>query len=104
MSARSGAAFGASPTRSSPSADKLTLDIFWLKDDSLEDIDSLPEPECARRRNSREPGGGAGAVPEREGRTSGRRADGVAAVRSIWAWSNTLSLTPPPPPPLIRAR
>ncbi|WP_225204460.1 type I restriction-modification system subunit M [Novosphingobium huizhouense] len=25
--------------------DKLNLDIFWLKDDSLEDIDSLPEPE-----------------------------------------------------------
>lgn len=25
--------------------DKLNLDIFWLKDDSLEDIDSLPSPE-----------------------------------------------------------
>ncbi len=25
--------------------DKLNLDIFWMKDDSLEDIDSLPEPE-----------------------------------------------------------
>ena len=25
--------------------DRLNLDIFWLKDDSLEDIDSLPEPE-----------------------------------------------------------
>lgn len=25
--------------------DKLNLDIFWLKDDSLKDIDSLPEPE-----------------------------------------------------------
>lgn len=25
--------------------DKLNLDIFWLKDDSLEDIDSLPAPE-----------------------------------------------------------
>jgi type I restriction enzyme M protein len=25
--------------------DKLNLDIFWLRDDSLEDIDSLPEPE-----------------------------------------------------------
>jgi type I restriction enzyme M protein len=24
---------------------KLNLDIFWLKDDSLEDIDSLPEPD-----------------------------------------------------------
>ena len=24
--------------------DKLNLDIFWLKDDSLEDIDNLPEP------------------------------------------------------------
>jgi len=27
------------------SRDKLNLDIFWLKDDSLEDIDSLPEPD-----------------------------------------------------------
>ena len=25
--------------------DKLNLDLFWLKDDSLEDIDSLPEPD-----------------------------------------------------------
>src|SRR5690606_31730439 len=25
--------------------DKLNLDIFWLKEDSLEDLDSLPEPE-----------------------------------------------------------
>jgi len=25
--------------------DKLNLDLFWLKDDTLEDIDSLPEPE-----------------------------------------------------------
>ena len=25
--------------------DKLNLDIFWLKDDSLEDIDSLPTPD-----------------------------------------------------------
>ena len=25
--------------------DKLNLDIFWLKDESLEDIDSLPAPE-----------------------------------------------------------
>ncbi len=25
--------------------DKLNLDIFWLKDDSLEDIDSLPNPD-----------------------------------------------------------
>lgn len=25
--------------------DKLNLDIFWLKDDSLEDVDNLPEPD-----------------------------------------------------------
>jgi type I restriction enzyme M protein len=25
--------------------DKLNLDIFWLKDKSLEDADSLPEPD-----------------------------------------------------------
>lgn len=27
------------------SRDKLNMDIFWLKDDSLEDIDALPEPD-----------------------------------------------------------
>jgi type I restriction enzyme M protein len=25
--------------------DKLNLDIFWLKDESLEDVDSLPAPD-----------------------------------------------------------
>ncbi len=25
--------------------DKVSLDIFWLKDDSLEDTENLPEPE-----------------------------------------------------------
>jgi type I restriction enzyme M protein len=25
--------------------DKINLDIFWLKDDSLEDVENLPEPE-----------------------------------------------------------
>jgi type I restriction enzyme M protein len=25
--------------------DKLSLDIFWLKDDSLEDSDNLPDPD-----------------------------------------------------------
>ena len=24
--------------------DKVSLDIFWLKDDSLEDLDNLPDP------------------------------------------------------------
>ena len=25
--------------------DKLNLDIFWLKDESLDDVDSLPSPD-----------------------------------------------------------
>ncbi|MFW6130022.1 MAG: SAM-dependent DNA methyltransferase, partial [Atribacterota bacterium] len=25
--------------------DKVSLDIFWLRDDSLEDMENLPEPE-----------------------------------------------------------
>ena len=29
--------------------DKVSWDIFWLKDDSLEDIDSLPEPQTIAR-------------------------------------------------------
>src|ERR1043166_6225618 len=27
------------------SRDKASLDVFWLKDENLEDLDSLPEPE-----------------------------------------------------------
>lgn len=27
------------------SRDKLNMDIFWLKDDSLEDLDNLPAPD-----------------------------------------------------------
>ena len=33
--------------------DKANLDIFWLKDDSLEDADSLPAPWCSPPRSSR---------------------------------------------------
>ena len=29
--------------------DKLNLDIFWLKDESLEDSDNLPEPDVLAR-------------------------------------------------------
>jgi hypothetical protein len=29
--------------------DKASLDIFWLKDDSLEDLENLPEPEVLAR-------------------------------------------------------
>ena len=30
--------------------DKANLDIFWLKDDSLEDSENLPEPEVLARK------------------------------------------------------
>ena len=33
--------------------DKTSLDIFWLKDKSLTDLDSLPEPDDLGRRNYR---------------------------------------------------
>src|SRR5437773_3199373 len=33
--------------------DKLNLDIFWLKDESLEDSANLPDPRHHRRRNRR---------------------------------------------------
>jgi hypothetical protein len=31
--------------------DKMNLDIFWLKDKSLEDSENLPEPVFSRRRS-----------------------------------------------------
>ena len=39
--------------------DKVNLDIFWLKDESLEDSDDLPDPEEAEREQPQK----AGAVP-----------------------------------------
>ena len=63
--------------------DKLNLDIFWLKDDSLEDIDSLPEPDVLAAEIVENLEAALEAVPEREGRTGGR-ADGVAAVPKHW--------------------
>ncbi len=29
--------------------DKTSLDIFWLKDDSLDDLDNLPPPEVLQQ-------------------------------------------------------
>ena len=47
--------------------DKVSLDIFWLKDESLEDSANLPDPElagprCDRRRDRRGPAGGTRSV------------------------------------------
>ena len=36
---------GRSPTTSWSRRDKASLDIFWLRDESLEDTDNLPAPE-----------------------------------------------------------
>ena len=47
--------------------DKVSLDIFWLKDESLEDTDNLPEPGRAGARDRGEPAGGAGAVQRDRG-------------------------------------
>jgi hypothetical protein len=46
--------------------DKLNLDIFWLKDDSLEDIDSLPAPDIIAAeivRTSKPPSSNSAASP-----------------------------------------
>ena len=40
--------------------DKASLDIFWLKDDSLEDAANLPAPRRNRRRNRRGSAGCSG--------------------------------------------
>ena len=34
-----------SPTTSSSQRDKVSLDIFWLRDESLEDSANLPDPD-----------------------------------------------------------
>ena len=38
-----------SPTTSSIARDKANLDITWLRDESLEDVDNLPAPEIIAR-------------------------------------------------------
>ena len=42
--------------------DKFSLDIFWLKDDSLEDSASLPDPDVAGRGDRRRFASGAGRI------------------------------------------
>ena len=42
--------------------DKVNLDIFWLRDELLEDSANLPGPGCAGARDHGGPEGGAGAV------------------------------------------
>ena len=37
-------ASSATPTTGCTARDKTSLDLFWLRDDSLEDIDNLPPP------------------------------------------------------------
>lgn len=44
-SARRASGSSPSPTRSRPSATKVNLDIFWLKDDALEGSANLPASE-----------------------------------------------------------
>jgi len=43
------------------------LDIFLLKDESLEDSDKLPDPAILARIDRGEPGNRAGAVPGHRG-------------------------------------
>ena len=44
--------------------DKINLDIFWLKDDTLDDPDLLAAARRDRRRNRRESGGRARPLPQ----------------------------------------
>ena len=52
----------ATPTTSCIARDKVNLDIFWLRDESLEDSANLPEPDVLAARDRRGPAGRAGAV------------------------------------------
>jgi type I restriction enzyme M protein len=46
--------------------DKVSLDIFWLKDEGLEDSANLPDPDVIARRNCRGSAGGTRPVhPDR---------------------------------------
>jgi type I restriction enzyme M protein len=64
--ARRPSASAASATTELAQRDKLNLDIFWLKDDSLEDYGQPARAGRAGGGDRREPGGGAHAVPQRE--------------------------------------
>ncbi len=33
--------------------DKTSLDIFWIRDESLADLDNLPDPDCLLKRSSK---------------------------------------------------
>ena len=48
--------------------DKVNLDIFWLKDESLEDSANLPDPGRARRRDHGGLGSSVGTVRHHRGR------------------------------------
>jgi type I restriction enzyme M protein len=54
--------WGCYPYEELAKRDKLNLDISWLKDKSLEDAESLPEPGELGRGDRRRPGNGARAV------------------------------------------
>ena len=75
--------------------DKLNLDIFWLKDDSLEDIDSLACTRCDRR----EPRSRSRTISKRVRRIAVLGAHGTTASPS-GAQLLRISTTPKPRPRL----
>ena len=44
--------------------DKCSLDIFWLRDESLEASENLPEPDVLAGEIAESPASGAGTVRE----------------------------------------
>src|SRR5947209_5709015 len=87
--------------------DKLNLDLFWIKDKSLEDAENLPDPDEAGRGNRRRSGNGPGAIPGNYPRperlkfcvtkqkgpltsaVSGPRSVGVTGLEPATSWSRT---------------
>ena len=63
--------------------DKTSLDIFWLKDKSLTDLDNLPEPDELSCGNHREPGGRSRQLPSSAGRTRITVAEGKCLVNAL---------------------
>ena len=49
----------------------MNLDIFWLKDKSLEDSEDLPETRCPRPRNRRRSSNGVGTIHGDSGGVAG---------------------------------
>ena len=97
--APSPSASAVSPTTSSSSATRPSLDLIWLRDESLEDMENLPPPDVIAQEIGRGPRGRAGRVrrDRPEPRTADRRGPFAGQLR-VARGLVTQRATPVPPP------